>query len=464
MAKSDIDQFTEKRLLQTLYFQPEFLEDQLVNEDIFSSSSTRNIYKSLLFLKNSAIPFTRDALLQEYGKLDLDANPAVIDLITQKQNQSLTTIKDIITQLQDAKKRRRAAANLKAAIKKIDEVTHLNEVNVVDIKDLIGDAESSLILEDYSTKKVMGIPEWMDNYNKDLNARKKGKQYYFYNFIFDELILSGPQPGEIGIIASASGSGKSTLCLNLVNSLIDVNIPCMYFSLEMSSTTTMDRLLSKRLEIKYSDIVAPQDQGQFEDLCSLIESERLNLIQNTKFRFSEDPSMSLSDLRKYIKKFQAEIGQNYCIIVLDLLSMITDFTRMKNGMNFAQVIEVAVNQLSALSKELNIHIVGVLQLNRSSEADKKCHDLKDLQQFRPNRSQIKNAHGWVERCRYAITTFREKMYAELYLQPEQYENMIDIIECQVVKGNNFKLGKTVKGIFNGEYFTIEPLPSETTFN
>ena len=460
--KTDTDLFAEKRLLQALYHQPEFLDDTNVSDDVFSSSVTRNVYTSINNLKNKNVPFSRDALVQEFSLIDLNNNTAVIDIITQPQNEPLKSIIDIIAQLRDFKKRRNASALLKKAANDIDNLSVLNE-DVFPIKDLIGEAETELTYDNLKTKKIMNFEDWTSAYEAELNLRKKGKQFWFHNYIFDALVPDGPRPGEIGLIVSASGAGKSTVCLNLVNDLLSNNppIPCMYFSLEMSSITTMDRLLSKRLEIKYLDLINSQDQGQFEDICGLIESEKQHLLQNKKFRFSEDPTMSLSDLRKYIKKFQAEIGQTYCVVVLDLLSMITDFTKMKGGMNFAQVIEVAINNLSAMSKELNIHIVGVLQLNRSSEADNKCHDIKDLQKFRPNRAQIKNAHGWVERARYVVTTFREKMYAELYLQPEQYEDMLDFIECQVVKGNNFKIGRTVKGLFNGENFTIEPI-LETT--
>ena len=61
--------------------------------------------------------------------------------------------------------------------------------------------------------------------------------------------------------------------------------------------------------------------------------------------------------------FQAEIGSKYMIIVLDLLSMITDFTKFQNGANSAFGIEVAINKLSSIAKELGVHIIGVLQMN-----------------------------------------------------------------------------------------------------
>jgi replicative DNA helicase len=460
--KSDVDLFAEKRLLQTLYFQTDFLDHPQINEDIFSSLATKNVYKSIVYLKDNNISFSRDALLQEYSKIDLDANSAIIDVITQPQNQPLQTINDIIIQLKDAKKRREASAKLKKAAHEIDSLSTLqNSQDINIIKDLINDGESELNTEDHNIKKVMKFDEWFDDYEKELKNRKKGKQYWFHNFIFDELVLDGPRPGEIGIISAASGTGKSSTVLCLINDLISNNppVPCMYFSPEMSGITTMDRLLCRRLGIKYHDIASPQkDSPEFEVILQMYENEKTVLTQNKLFRFSEDANLTLSELRKHIKKFQADIGFTYCIVVIDLLSMVTDFTRVKSGTNFAQSIEIGINTLSAMAKELNVHFIGVLQLNRTSEADAgRIHDKKDLQKFKPNRAQIKNAGAWVERARYVLTTFREKYYAEQYLPKEDWENDLDIIEVSTVKINNGQC-KKINGLFNGEFFSIDPLP------
>jgi replicative DNA helicase len=463
--RSETDAFAEKRLLQALYFQTDFLDHPQVSEELFSSLATKNIYRSIVYLKTNGIAFSRDALLQEYTKIDLDANASIVDVITTPQNEPLATINDIIIQLKDYKKRKEASAKLKKAAHELDNLSTLqDQQSVIDLKDLIGEAESDLSTEDYNIKKVVKFDEWIDGYEVELRERKKGKQFWFHNFIFDELVPDGPRPGEIGIISAASGSGKSSLALNLVDDLISnaPPVPCMLFSLEMSGVTTMDRLVSKRLGIKYHDIVSPQkNSAEFEEVIQKFEAEKANLIGNTMFRFCEDANLTLSELKKHIKKFQTDIGSRYCIIVIDLLSMILDFTRVKSGVNFAQSIEIGVNTLSAMAKELGVHFIGVLQLNRSAEADAgKIHDKKDLQKFRPNRSQLKNANAWVERARYVLTTFREKYYAEQYLPKEEWENDIDIIETQVVKINN-GICKKVGAVFNGEFFTIDPIPATT---
>ena len=49
------------------------------------------------------------------------------------------------------------------------------------------------------------------------------------------------------------------------------------------------------------------------------------------------------------------------------------------------------------------------------------------------------------------------MYAELYLTPEEYETMDDVIELTLSKVNNDEVGKVTKGLFVGKCFKIEPL-------
>jgi replicative DNA helicase len=447
------DLLAEQRLLQVSFHQPEFLNQ--ITEDLFSTQSNKNIFNSILHLYDNNIPFSRDALFQQYLTRDLDGNSTTIDIITKPQNSQLSKIDDIIIQLKDFKKRRETSIILNNLSKDLDNLTTLTDNDIVKIKDELIKAEIAISKSSDGLRKIVDIPEWFNYYEEELEKRKLGKQYYFYNFIFDSLITDGPRPGEIGLIVSSSGSGKSTLCLCLVNDFIEGNIPCMYFSLEMSSIATLDRLCSRRIGIPYKDIVNPKEQNEFEGVIKAIQDEKQKLVSNTRFRFSEDANISLPELYQHIKKFQADIGQNYCIIVIDLLSMITDFC--KNSANMAQQIEIGINRLSAMSKELGVHFIGVLQYNRSTEADAgKIRDKTDLNKFKPNRAQIKNSNAWMERARYAISTFRLKMYAELYLEKDEIIDMPDIISVSLIKYNNGQL-KKIDAMFNGEIFSIDPI-------
>ena len=54
-VRLETDFFAEKRLLRALYNNPEYLEDNRVEESLFSSSSTKNIYRAIQNLKKRNI-------------------------------------------------------------------------------------------------------------------------------------------------------------------------------------------------------------------------------------------------------------------------------------------------------------------------------------------------------------------------------------------------------------------------
>lgn len=457
-----VDFFAEHRLLRAIYNNPDFLEK--VDIDILTSSSTKNVYRAMANLKKKGVPLTRDSLLQEYSVIDLNASSSVIDTVADESVKE-TCLTDILDQLADCKRRRAAVASLKDAVKTIENSPRISEEEWDSIDQKLSEAGNSLKpqseTENFSLEPQT-TSEWCEAYFKEFEKRRSGKVYWFRHYMFDALVEDGPQPGEIGIIASASGSGKSTVCLNLMNNLIETGVPCAYYSLEMSAVTTMDRLLSKRLHIPYKKIKNPSSED-FEELLETMKRERAVLEANKLFRICESGDVSLSKLEKDVIRFQKESGCRYWIILVDLLSMIQDFTKYVSGANFAQGIEVAINKLSALAKKLGVHIIGVLQLNRAAEAGVTVNSLDDLEKLRPNRAQIKNAGAFLERARYVLTAFRKLPYAKLYLQPEEYQDVLeDVIELSIVKQNDGEIGETARGIFDGEYFDILPIEETIT--
>lgn len=463
LKRLEVDFFAEKRLLRALFNNPKYLDDERISDELFSSLSTKNIYKALQNLKEKNIKATRDSLLQEYSILDLNANSYVVDAIADSsvKDEDLT---DILLQLKDFQHRRIAENSLKEAQKIIASSARLSNDDLLKIDEFILQAKESLSNNSsINYNDTLTIKQWAnDKYLPEFERREKGKVYWFRNYIFDNLIPDGPEPGQIGIIASSSGSGKSTVCLNLVNNMIECQVPLIYYSLEMSAISTMDRLLAKRTGIEYSKLKNPGED--FEEIKAILKNEFSSLENNKLFRFCESGDIDLNKIEKDIIKFKKEANIDYCVVILDLLSMVRDFTKFLNGLNMAQGIEVAINKLSNLTKKLNVHVIGVLQLNRAAEADSSIHSYDDLDKLRPNRAQIKNANAFLERSRYVMATFRKQMYAKLYLQPEEYEDKEDIIECYIVKQNEGEIGHIEKGLFDGEHFNIIPIENNDDEN
>ena len=454
---------SEYRLLNAIYLDKSILDNTDYSEDLYIHSTCKAIHRAFTDLVKSNTPITDMSLYNEASKYEMTISKDVIDQVIGINDKPVETIKDMVATLKTARRSMDAIDHLS----RIQSVLSTNNIITPEMRDSLRDelyeAEDLVLSDNVDTfKKALTTKEWTDMYVEAFKKRKDGKQYWFNEPVLDKIVVDGPIPETGGIIAAQSGMGKSTFVLNLVNKLIDSGIPCMYFSLEMGQISTMDRLLAARLQIPYSDIVNPPDNETFYTVYQKILDEKKKLELNKNFRFSENPDISINDLKKEIKKFQNEIGQQYCIIILDLITMVKDFCIGGNsGASLATTIEMAVNKMNALSKELKIHYIGTAQLNRTGESAT-ITDIEDIAKLRPSRHQIKNSGALLERCRYAISLFRPKFYIDQNFPDDpvaQAED--DTIEVQLLKQSNGEC-KRYYELFNGQCFTVTPLNIEET--
>lgn len=461
MADTNPIQLAEIRLLRNLWANPNLLDSQEYSEDIFFHPFCNTIADAIDTLTRNSTPLSTETLYLEAAKNDSSITKQLIQEITEDTSESGQYIKDIVDFLRDA----RRSSN---AINHIDHIKEVLTKNTVLTKDIIDELretfesaeEEVLSVDKDSVKRIMDLEEWGNQWQDDFVLRRNGKRYYFNEPVLDELVVDGPSPGAGGLLVAQSGMGKSTMVLKLVNGFINAGIPCMFFSLEMGSIATYDRLLATRLQIPYSEFVNPSDEETFQSIYDLVQQERQNLDSNKLFRFCEDANVSISDLKKAIIKFQEQIGQKYCIVVLDLITMIQDFATTKSGLGMPQTIELAINKMNALSKELGIHYIGTAQLNRAGESTS-VTDPEDVYRFRPSRHQVKNSSALLERCRYVCSLFRAKYYLEQYFgDDEEIMAEPDLVELQILKQNNGSTPRRTE-LFDGSTFSMTPCPTDS---
>lgn len=320
-----------------------------------------------------------------------------------------------------------------------------------------GMADASISNVD-TEEQLMMAGDLVKFYKETLDKREQGVHYSWHNKIFDDLVTEGPTPGHGGIIGGSTGMGKSTLCLNVIDDLINADVPTMYFPIEMGLENTMDRLASKRTHIPFKEIVRLGRSENIKDAREIIDHEIEGLLAHDNFAIVRDPVITMAKLRSYVKRFQSKLpGSKYCIVFIDLLLMISEFYDGGEG-SMAQMIEKAINKLDILAKELGFHWVGVVQLNRSVETDK-VQSMQSIDKLRPTRSAIKNSSALLERARWSITIFRKKYFADLYLDENEAATIEDIAEIQLMKANDEALGRRY-AIFDGPTFTITPMQDD----
>jgi replicative DNA helicase len=247
---------------------------------------------------------------------------------------------------------------------------------------------------------------------------------------------------------------NSSFVTNFIDALVEIEVPCFYFSLEMGKIDTMDRWLSIRTGIPYKEITNPQADTWYS-VQKAIAAEKAKLEKHNLFRFCENASMSLNDCRKEIVRFKNETGAPYAVVVFDLLSMLRDFSGYVEGANFAQVAEIGINKLNAIAKDEGIHWVGVLQMNRSVE-DARILDMKDVEKTQPQRNQIKNAGAYLERSRWVVSLWRKLYYAKMYLDEDKYAELDDVVEVSLLKSSNSEIQRRHM-LFDGTTFQMTPL-------
>ena len=174
-------------------------------------------------------------------------------------------------------------------------------------------------------------------------------------------VTNGLHPGQLVLIAARPGLGKSTLALDFARSAaLRSNVPTVFFSLEMSASEISQRLLSAESSVPLSAIRKSKD----------LKSEgwkRINTIQSrlddTPLYIDDSPNLTLSEIRAKCRRLKAQHGIK--LVIIDYLQLMTSGKKVENRQ---QEVSEFSRSMKLLAKELEVPVIAISQLNRSSEA------------------------------------------------------------------------------------------------
>jgi len=220
----------------------------------------------------------------------------------------------------------------------------------------------------------------------------------------------------------------------------------------------MDRLFAMR-----SDIPVSEMYNHGDDMIPIIDKfreSRKDIDSARNFFMVEDPNLSLSHIESLIREFKQRTGNEYCLVVIDLITMVKDFQEGSGASTLASTIEMGINRLNALCKSENVCIVGIAQFSRKAD-DARVTTIEELELLRPQLNHVKNSQALAERARVVLSVFRPRYYATRYLQhiPE-IEEMEDVMQVQVLKNSQGSVGKMLNYLFDGTVFQITPIEDE----
>jgi len=199
---------------------------------------------------------------------------------------------------------------------------------------------------------------------------------------FTELdrMTSGLQKGELIIIAARPSMGKTAFAINIAQNAATLNGNIVaVFSLEMSKESLLRRMLASQAWVDqralHTGFIRREDQEKLQNaLGQLVES---------KLFIDDTAGISLSEMRAKARRLKQNHG-GLDLIVIDYLQLMTaSIPGSKKGYeNRTQEVAAISRGLKSLAKEMDVPVIALSQLSRSSErrGDDKRPLLSDLRE------------------------------------------------------------------------------------
>lgn len=191
-------------------------------------------------------------------------------------------------------------------------------------------------------------------------------------------VTFGWQPTDLIILAARPSMGKTAFALNLARNAALSPVkktPVGVFSLEMSASQLVQRILSAESEIALEKIA----RGKLEDYEYLqLQSKGVVRLEQSEIFIDDTPALNIFEFRAKARRLvnKHKVG----LIIIDYLQLMSG-SGDRNS-NREQEISNISRSLKALAKELGIPIIALSQLSRAVETRKesKIPQLSDLRE------------------------------------------------------------------------------------
>ena len=241
--------------------------------------------------------------------------------------------------------------------------------------------------------------------------------------------INGLNKSDLLLIAARPAMGKSSLALNIgVNVAKKYDCTVAVFNLEMSREQLAMRLLSGESFVDSQKMQTGKlSEEEWERLCTASVA-----LSQTDIRIDDNPSITVAAMNAKLRRIE-----NLGLVIIDYLQLMSGSGNGKSSDNRVQVVSDISRSLKIMAKELNVPVICLSQLNRSSES---------RQDKRPMMSDLRES-GAIEQDADVVMF----IYRDDYYNPNTEEK--NIAECIVAKNRHGETG-TVK---------LQWLPQFTTF-
>jgi replicative DNA helicase len=252
-----------------------------------------------------------------------------------------------------------------------------------DVFDLLDDSETKMfeITNNYLKKNFEDIGNVLAktiNRIDELRTKEEDVSGVPSGFASLDRITYGWQPTDLIILAARPSVGKTAFALNLArNAALHPTkpTPVGFFSLEMSASQLVQRILSAESEIHLEKI----SRGKLEEHeYKQLQAKGIKRLETAPLYIDDTAALNIFEFRAKARRM---VNKHHVkMIIIDYLQLMSG-TGDRGG-NREQEISTISRNLKALAKELNIPIIALSQLSRAVETRKesKMPQLSDLRE------------------------------------------------------------------------------------
>jgi replicative DNA helicase len=175
-------------------------------------------------------------------------------------------------------------------------------------------------------------------------------------------ITGGWQKTELTILAARPGMGKTAFVVSSMrNAAVDHDTPVAIFSLEMSATQLMLRMISAEAELDSEKL----RKGTLEEHEWQQLHHKLEKLGQAPIFIDDTPALSILELRAKCRRLKAQ--HNISLVIIDYLQLMTGDDGSGIAGNREQEIATISRSLKNLAKELDVPVIALSQLSRAVE-------------------------------------------------------------------------------------------------
>lgn len=411
---------------------------EILDDDSFYKEAHRKIFQAMVALFEKSEPVDLVTLVEELrrrGQLDAIGGPVYLTELTARVTSAGNVEYHARIVLEKALLRSLIAASAEVVSRAYNESE--------DALDLLDNAEQRIfqISERRLKKGFTAINTAIHDTMEMLEAihgRHSGVTGVPSGFTQLDNLTGGFQSADLVIIAGRPSTGKTALAISVArNAAVDHDVPVGIFSIEMSNTQLVLRLLCAESRVNAHSVRTGRlSNDEWQRLVN-----RIDKLLKAHIFIDDSPSLGILELRAKARRLKVE--HNIGLVIVDYLQLMQG---PKNAESREREISAISRSLKALSKELNIPVVALSQLSRAVEA---------RSSKRPVLSDLRESGAIEQDADVVLFVHRPEMYNEEFLEDGQTPAQ-GIAEIIVGKQRNGPTGQ-VQLAFIKEYARFENL-------